>query len=69
MLSSTPAALVFDGTRTTQRVIATTLQSLFDCDVEYDRRPGLIIVGETVRLSPLLACSAVPDVVPNFLCT
>ena len=69
MLSSTPAALVFDGTRATQRVIATTLQTLFDRDVEYDRRPGLVIVGETVRLSPLLACSAVPDVMPDFLCT
>lgn len=69
MLGSMPAAVIFDGTRTTQRVIATTLQSLLDCDLEYDRRPGLVIVGETVRLGSLLACSAVPGVMPESLRT
>lgn len=52
MPRSTPAALILDGTRDTQVATATTLDRLPGCATAYDRRPGLIIVGETVRLSP-----------------
>ncbi|MBK1614178.1 5,6-dimethylbenzimidazole synthase [Rubrivivax gelatinosus] len=48
----TPAALVFDGTRESQSVVATGLAALAAQAPAYDERPGLLIVGETVRLSP-----------------
>lgn len=48
----TPAAVVQDGTRPTQQVWAMTLSALVDQAPDYGPRPGLLIVGETVALSP-----------------
>lgn len=48
----TPAAIVQDGTRPTQRVLAHPLRLLVEIAPPYGPRPGLLIVGETVRLSP-----------------
>lgn len=48
----TPAAIVYDGARTTQSVIATGLIDLVACAPGYGPRPGLLIIGETVQLSP-----------------
>ena len=48
----TPAAIVRDGTRATQTVIATGLQALADNAPAYGPQPGLLIIGETVQLSP-----------------
>jgi uroporphyrin-III C-methyltransferase len=49
---TTPAAMVIDGTRPDQRIHATTLQRLMLAPPPYGCSPGLLIVGETVRLSP-----------------
>ncbi len=48
----TPAAIVRDGTRATQTVIATGLSALAANAPAYGPRPGLLIIGETVSLSP-----------------
>ena len=48
----TPAAIVLDGTRATQTVIATSLRNLVARAPAYGPRPGLLIIGETVQLSP-----------------
>lgn len=48
----TPSAIVRDGTRATQTVIATGLRNLVACAPTYGPQPGLLIIGETVRLSP-----------------
>ncbi|ABM37459.1 uroporphyrinogen-III C-methyltransferase [Polaromonas naphthalenivorans CJ2] len=48
----TPAAIVRDGTRAGQTVIATGLSALVACAPGYGPQPGLLIIGETVRLSP-----------------
>ncbi|MFN3956726.1 MAG: uroporphyrinogen-III C-methyltransferase [Tepidimonas ignava] len=48
----TPAALVLDGTRPTQTVLACPLQVLASQAPPYGPRPGLLIIGPTVALSP-----------------
>lgn len=48
----TPAAVVQDGTRPTQRVWAMGLSTLVEHAPAYGPRPGLLIIGETVALSP-----------------
>lgn len=48
----TPAAIVRDGTRPTQTVIATGLARLVAQAPAYGAQPGLLIIGETVQLSP-----------------
>lgn len=47
----TPAAIVRDGTRATQRVWATGLSRLVALAPSYGPQPGLVIIGETVQLS------------------
>lgn len=48
----TPAAIVQDGTRDGQRVLATGLAALAERAPAYGPRPGLLVIGETVALSP-----------------
>ncbi len=48
----TPAAIVQDGTRPAQRVWAMGLAALAQQAPAYGPRPGLLIIGETVALSP-----------------
>ena len=48
----TPAALIQDGTRRTQAILATELDALVKHAPSYSQRPGLLVIGETVRLSP-----------------
>lgn len=48
----TPAAIVQDGTRPAQRVWAMGLAALAQQAPAYGPRPGLLIIGETVGLSP-----------------
>ena len=48
----TPAAIVQDGTRPTQQVWAMGLAALAQQAPVYGPRPGLLIIGETVALSP-----------------
>jgi len=48
----TPAAVVRDGTRATERVWATGLSRLVTLAPAYGPQPGLVIIGETVQLSP-----------------
>jgi uroporphyrin-III C-methyltransferase len=48
----TPAAIVIDGTRSTQKVLATGLSQLVALAPSYGPQPGLLIIGETVALSP-----------------
>lgn len=48
----TPAAIVRDGTRPTQTVIACRLRRLVEMAPAYGPQPGLLIIGETVRMSP-----------------
>lgn len=48
----TPAAIVYDGARASQTVIATGLRQLVARAPGYGPRPGLLIIGETVELSP-----------------
>ncbi|OIQ78956.1 siroheme synthase [mine drainage metagenome] len=47
----TPAAIVRDGTRATQRFWATGLSRLVTLAPSYGPQPGLVIIGETVQLS------------------
>ena len=44
--------IVRDGTRPTQTVVACSLRRLVERAPAYDPHPGLLIIGETVRLSP-----------------
>lgn len=48
----TPAAIVRDGTRPTQTVNACSLLRLVEMAPSYGSQPGLLIIGETVRMSP-----------------
>ncbi len=48
----TPAAIVRDGSRPTQTVLACPLCRLVEQAPAYGPQPGLLIIGETVRLSP-----------------
>lgn len=48
----TPAAVVQDGTRPGQRVLACRLSRLLERAPAYGPRPGLLIIGEAVALSP-----------------
>ena len=48
----TPAAIVRDGTRPTQTVVACSLRRLVEQAPTYGPQPGLLIIGETVQLSP-----------------
>lgn len=48
----TPAAIVRDGTRPSQTVLACSLRRLVEIAPAYGPQPGLLIIGETVRLSP-----------------
>ena len=48
----TPAAIVQDGTRAGQSVLATGLTALVARAPAYGPRPGLLVIGETVGLSP-----------------
>ncbi|MEL4180268.1 uroporphyrinogen-III C-methyltransferase [Roseateles sp. PN1] len=50
--AQTPAAVVQDGTRKGQQVIARPLDQLLELAPAYGPRPSLLIIGETVRLSP-----------------
>lgn len=56
----TPAAIVYDATRATQTVIATGLSALVALAPAYGPRPGLLIIGETVQLSPDFKLSTMP---------
>lgn len=57
----TPAAIVYDGTRPGQTVIATGLSDLVARAPGYGPRPGLLIIGETVQLSPDFQASGQPS--------
>lgn len=48
----TPAAIVQDGTREGQQVWATGIAALAESAPRHGPRPGLLIIGETVALSP-----------------
>jgi uroporphyrin-III C-methyltransferase len=48
----TPAAIVRDGTRPSQTVLACPLHRLVEAAPAYGPQPGLLIIGETVQLSP-----------------
>ncbi len=50
--ADTPAAIVRDGTRDTQEVLATGLAALADLAPTHGSQPGLLIIGRTVQLSP-----------------
>lgn len=50
--ADTPAAVVQDGTRPAQQVWAMGLSGLVEHAPAYGPRPGLLIIGETVALSP-----------------
>lgn len=50
--SNTPAAIIQDGARIGQTVIAAELHQLVKLEPKYGPRPSLLIIGETVRLSP-----------------
>lgn len=50
--AQTPAAVVQDGTRIGQQVIARPLNQLLTLAPGYGPRPSLLIIGETVSLSP-----------------
>jgi uroporphyrin-III C-methyltransferase len=49
---NTPAAIVRDGTRPSQTVLACPLERLVALAPAYGPSPGLLIIGETVSLSP-----------------
>lgn len=53
LASSTPAAIVRDGTRGSQTVLACRLDRLVQRAPAYGPQPGLLIIGETVQLSPM----------------
>lgn len=49
---TTPAALIFAGQSENQQIFASTLADLMKRDPRYQRIPGLLVIGETVALSP-----------------
>lgn len=49
---NTPAAIVRDGTRPTQTVLACPLHRLVAGAPAYGPQPGLLLIGETAQLSP-----------------
>lgn len=49
--AATPAAIIQNGSLPDQRILITSLARLPYCDID-STIPGLVIVGETVRLSP-----------------
>lgn len=51
--ASTPAAIVQDGTRSTQAIWAAPLSQLVEQAPDYSSHPGLFIVGQVVQLSPV----------------
>lgn len=53
----TPAAIVRDGTRPSQTVLACSLRRLVETAPAYGPQPGLLIIGETVQLSPHFAAA------------
>ncbi len=55
---ATPAAVVIDGTRRSQQVLAAPLQVLLNQAPDYARQPGLLIVGETAALCPQFIAAA-----------
>lgn len=55
--SNTPAAIIQDGARIGQTVIAAELEQLVKLEPKYGPRPSLLIIGETVRLSPYFKVS------------
>lgn len=52
MSPDTPAAIIYDGTRSQQWVLACGLATLVEKTPAREARPGLLIIGETVALSP-----------------
>lgn len=54
----TPAAIVRDGTRAGQHVLATGLAALVARAPAYGPRPGFLVIGETVCLSPHFKAAA-----------
>lgn len=48
----TPSATVWGGTRPTQTVIACSLHRLVALAAAYGPQPGVLIIGETVRMCP-----------------
>jgi len=58
LLPTTPAALIIDGTRPGQRILATTLERLLRASSGCGSGPGLLIVGRTVGLSPYYGVAA-----------
>jgi uroporphyrin-III C-methyltransferase len=50
LAADTPAAIVRDGTRPSQKVFACSLRRLVTMAPAYGPQPGLLIIGETVRL-------------------
>lgn len=66
----TPAAVVQDGTRPTQQVWAMGLSSLVEHAPAPGPRPGLLIIGETVALSPHFqgGHASSPETVPGPRC-
>lgn len=61
----TPAAIVRDGTRPSQVVLACGLRRLLELAPAYGPQPGLLIIGETVQLSTHFqsACTDAADAV------
>ncbi|MDE2253921.1 MAG: uroporphyrinogen-III C-methyltransferase [Betaproteobacteria bacterium] len=61
----TPAAIVQDGTRPSQRVWAMGLEALVEQAPPYGPRPGLLIIGETVALSPHFVAAVAASLSPG----
>lgn len=57
----TPAAIVQDGARPTQTVLAHPLWRLLEIAPAYGPRPALLIIGETVRLCPAFEAGRNPS--------
>lgn len=60
--ADTPAAVVQEGTRPGQRVWAMGLAELVEQAPAYGPQPGLLIVGETVALSPHFRSGRLPSI-------
>ena len=65
LAQDTPAAIVRDGTRSTQVVIATGLRDLVAQAPAYGPQPGLLIIGETVSLSAAYRQPAATPAAPS----
>jgi len=56
MAATTPAAIVQQGTRQTQRVLVSTIEAISDLAVEQEiQAPTIIIIGEVVKLQKSLS--------------